>query len=70
LKELATINSKRPYFMVLHVREFNDIGRVKKILDRLGPDFKVVPLDVLLKLAGNTPTYKNHFMQKSKLNSK
>jgi hypothetical protein len=70
LKELATINSKRPYFLVLHVREFNDIGRVKKILGRLGPGFKVVPLDVFLKLAGNAPTFKDNFMNKSENNTK
>jgi hypothetical protein len=67
LKELAAINAERPYFMVLHVREFNDIGWVKKILDRLGSDFKVVPLDVFLKMAGNAPTFKNYFMKSQNL---
>ena len=66
LEELASINSKRPYFLLMHVREWSDIKHVKEILDQLGPDFKVVPLDVFMKLAGNAPTYKDHFMQKTK----
>jgi len=65
LKELATINSKRPYFLLMHVREWSNIKHVKKILDQLGPNFKLVPLDVFMKLAGNAPTYKDHFMKKN-----
>lgn len=63
LKELATINSKRPYFLLIHVREWSNIKHVKKILDQLGPNFKLVPLDVFMKLAGNKPTFKDHFMK-------
>lgn len=62
LKELAAINSKRPYFLLMHVRESSDVLRVKGILDKLGPDFKLVPLDVFLKLAGNDPTFKKKFL--------
>ncbi len=62
LKELASINSKRPYFLLMHVRESSDILRVKGILDKLGSDFKLVPLDVFLKMAGNQPTFKNKFL--------
>jgi hypothetical protein len=61
LQELAKINAKKPYFMVIHVREWSDITRVKSILDKLGPDFELVPTDVFLKLAGNNPTYKEYF---------
>ncbi len=42
LKELANLNKKRPYFLLIHVREWSDIDHVKKILDKLGPDFEVV----------------------------
>jgi hypothetical protein len=64
LKELATINSKRPYFLLVHVREYSDVKRVKGILDKLGPEFEVVPLDVFLTMAGNDPTFEERFLQK------
>jgi hypothetical protein len=56
LRELATMNEVRPYYLVMHVRENSDIQRVKGILDRLGPEFEIVPLDVLLRMAAHTPT--------------
>ena len=61
LEELARINPKRPYFLLAHIRESSDIKRVKSILDRLSPDFKVVPLDVFLKMAGNAATFQERF---------
>ncbi len=64
LRELAAMNSTRPYFLVLHVRQWSDIRRVKGILDKLGPDFEVVPLDVFLKMAGTTPTFKERFLDR------
>lgn len=64
LKGLIALNNKRPYFLVLHVREFNSIQRVKEILAGLGSDVEVVPLDVFLKLAGNQPTFKTKFLEK------
>ena len=64
LEELAVINSQRPYFLLLHVRESSDIKRVKGILDRLGPEFEVVPLDVFLTMAGKEPTFKERFLEK------
>ena len=57
LQELATLNPRRPYFLLVHVREYSDVQRVKSILDRLGPEFEVVPLDVLLNMAGAQPTF-------------
>ncbi|MGE5315359.1 MAG: GxGYxYP domain-containing protein [Acidobacteriota bacterium] len=63
LKELATINAKRPYFLLMHVREWTDLVRVKGILDKLGPDFEVVPLDIFLKMAGSQPTFKERFKE-------
>ena len=62
LKELATMNSTRPYFLLMHVRQWTDIKRVKNILDKLGPEFEVVPLDVFLAMAGAKPTFKEKLL--------
>ncbi|NOZ62475.1 MAG: hypothetical protein GXO74_12430, partial [Calditrichaeota bacterium] len=64
LQELARINNKRPYFLLMHVRQWSDITRVKSILDKLGPDFEVVPLDIFLKMAGENPTFENRVLEK------
>ena len=64
LQELADINGKRPYFLLMHVRQWSDITRVKSILDQLGPEFEIVPLDIFLKMAGNKPTFKENFLEK------
>ena len=65
LKELAEINSDRPYFLLVHVRESSEITRVKSICDqfsqKLGNKLEIVPLDIFLKLAGENPTYKERF---------
>lgn len=66
LEELATLNSDRPYFLLVHVREYSDVARVKSICDRLGPEFVVVPLDVFLKLAGEKPTFKESYLETNK----
>lgn len=60
LRELAAINDIRPYFLLMHVRQWSDITRVKSILDQLGPAFEVVPLDVFLKMAANKPTFSEY----------
>ncbi len=62
LKELATLNDLRPYYLLMHVRESSDIQRVKGILDGLGPEFEVVPLDVLLRMAAHTPTSTTRYL--------
>jgi len=59
LEELATLNSKRPYFLLVHVREYSDVKRVKGILDKLGPEFAVVPLDVFFAMAATQPTFEH-----------
>ena len=64
--ELASINKKRPYFLLFHVRESSDIKRVKSILDKLGPEFELVPLDVFLKMAGSEPTFEERFLEKAR----
>ncbi|HLP15456.1 MAG TPA: GxGYxYP domain-containing protein [Bacteroidota bacterium] len=63
LKELMNINAARPYFLLMHVREWTDLVRVKSILDKLGPDAEVVPLDIFLKMAGARPTFKERFRE-------
>lgn len=60
LRELAAINHQRPYFLLMHVRQWSDITRVKAILDDLGPGFEVVPLDVFLKMAATDPTFETY----------
>ena len=60
LQELSVINDKRPYFLLMHVRNWSDITRVKAVLDELGSDFEVVPLDVFLKMAAAEPTFETY----------
>ncbi|MCK5740013.1 hypothetical protein KAH55_12550, partial [bacterium] len=60
LQELSEINDTRPYFLLMHVRQWSDITRVRDILDRLGPEFEIVPLDIFLKMAGNKPTFEEY----------
>jgi hypothetical protein len=64
LEELARVNPRRPYFLLFHVRESSDVKRVKSILDRLGPEFEVVPLDIFLTLAGKQPTFEERYRAK------
>ena len=52
LRELARINPQRPYFLPVHVREDNNVQRMKTIMDRLGPDFEVVPPREFMIMAG------------------
>ena len=63
LEELAEINSERPYFLLIHVRESSAVARVKSICDKLGKNFEVVPLDIFLKMAGENPTFKEYYYQ-------
>lgn len=60
LQELSVINDKRPYFLLMHVRNWSDITRVKAVLDELGSEFEVVPLDVFLKMAAAEPTFETY----------
>lgn len=63
LEELARLNPKRPYFLLMHVRETSSVERVVGILDRLGPEFEVVALDRFMKMAGHTPTFQTRFLK-------
>ncbi|PZP50084.1 MAG: hypothetical protein DI598_06380 [Pseudopedobacter saltans] len=66
LNELIRINFQKPYFMTVHVREWNDIDRVKRILANLNGNVEVVPLDVFLKMAGEYPSFKDHYLLEKK----
>lgn len=61
LEELAVLNKKRPYFLLMHVRQTSTVKRVKSILSRLSPEFELVPLDIFLKMAGEQPTFQERF---------
>ncbi|MEZ5413988.1 MAG: GxGYxYP family putative glycoside hydrolase [Opitutaceae bacterium] len=63
LEELIQLNPKRPYFLLMHVRESNTIEKVKNILGRLSEEAEVVPLDVFLKLAASNKTYQTRFQE-------
>ena len=58
LDELMRLNPKRPYYLLIHVRETNSIKRVMSILAQLAERPEVVPLDTFLKLAASNPTFK------------
>jgi len=64
LQELARINSDRPYFLLMHVRQWSNITRVQSILNRLGPDFEIVPLDLFFEMARQKQTYTDRFLEK------
>jgi hypothetical protein len=45
----------------MHVRQWSDIQRVKRILNQLGPEFEVVPLDIFMQMAGTYPTFETRY---------
>lgn len=65
LEELIQLNPKRPYFLLMHVRESNTIEKVATILNSLSEPVEVVPLDKFLKLAASNQTYPTHYQQPS-----
>jgi hypothetical protein len=64
LRELAAVNAGRPYFLLTHVREYSNVARVKSIMDKLGPEFELVPLDLFIRMAGEEPTFAERFLKK------
>ncbi len=64
LHELEALNARRPYFLLMHVREYSNVMRVKSIIDKLGPEFELVPLDVFIRMAGEVPTFQERFLKK------
>ena len=57
------LNPQRPYYLLIHVRESSKLSRVGNILKQLGPDFEMVPLDVLVNMAGEEPTFKTRYFE-------
>lgn len=62
IRELARLNPERPYFLPVHVRENNQVQRVKEIFDRLGSEFEMVPPREFMILAGKAPTMTTRFV--------
>jgi hypothetical protein len=58
LQEIVALNPQRPYFLTLHIRESSDIERVMAILNQVGDDVEIVPLDTYLKMAASKPTFR------------
>ncbi len=63
IEELAAVNSKRPYFLLIHVRNFSDIRRVIRIINDLPDGFEAIPLDKFLKMAGENWTFGEWFAE-------
>ena len=63
LEELIWLNPKRPYYLLIHVRESSTIDRVADILGSLEEETEIVPIDVLLSIAGQAPTFRTRFKQ-------
>jgi GxGYxY sequence motif in domain of unknown function N-terminal/GxGYxYP putative glycoside hydrolase C-terminal domain len=61
LNELIALNTKRPYFLLVHVRESNDVNSLVEIVKQLDGPTEVVPLDVFLKLAASNQTYTTRY---------
>ncbi len=61
LNELIAINAKRPYFLLVHVRESNDVNSLVEITKHLDGPVEVVPVDVFLKLAASNKTYTTRY---------
>ncbi len=65
LDELIQLNPRRPYFLLMHVRETNTVDKVASILGQLSEPVEVVPLDRFLKLAAGEKTYQTRFQTPS-----
>jgi hypothetical protein len=63
LNELIALNSKLPYFLLVHVRESNDVNSLVTVVENLEGPVEIVPLDVFLKLAASNKTYKTRYRQ-------
>jgi len=61
MNELIALNATRPYFLLVHVRESNDVNSLVEIVKQLSGPTKVVPLDVFLKLAASNQTYTTRY---------
>ncbi|MBN1542160.1 hypothetical protein JW992_08415, partial [candidate division KSB1 bacterium] len=63
-RELARLNPDRPYFIPVHVREYNDVGRMKEVMDRLGPEYKVVNPTEFVLMAGKAANLTRRFLDR------
>lgn len=61
LNELIALNAKRPYFLLVHVRESNDVNSLVEVTQNLEGPVEIVPLDVFLKLAASKKTYTTRY---------
>ncbi|MDB6167509.1 MAG: hypothetical protein JWM88_373 [Verrucomicrobia bacterium] len=61
LEELIALNPKRPYFLLVHVRESNDVNSLIAVVKQLPGSTEVVPLDEFLKLAASKKTYTTRY---------
>ncbi|MCF7687381.1 MAG: hypothetical protein K9M98_03870 [Cephaloticoccus sp.] len=57
LNELMSLNAKRPYFLLVHVRETNDVNSLVEVIKNLAGPVEVVPVDTFMKLAASKPTF-------------
>jgi hypothetical protein len=64
LRELGRINPRRPCFIPIHVREDNNVKRMKEIVDQLGPEFEVVPPREFMVMAGKKPTMTKRYLDR------
>ena len=64
IQELARINPRRPYFLPVHVRQTNNVKRMKEIVERLGPEFQVVPPREFVIMAGKQPTMTTRYLDR------
>ena len=63
LNELIALNAKRPYFLLVHVRESNDVNSLIDVIGQLEGPVEVVPLDRFLKYAASNKTYTTRYQQ-------
>ena len=61
LNELIALNAKRPYFLLVHVRESNDVNSLIEVTKQLEGPVEIVPVDVFLKLAASNQTYTTRY---------
>jgi hypothetical protein len=58
---MIALNTQRPYFLLVHVRESNDVNSLIGVVKQLTGPTEVVPIDVFLKLAASKKTYTTRY---------
>ncbi len=61
MNELIALNPKRPYFLLVHVRESNDVNSLVGVIKQLNGPVEVVPLDLFMKYAADKKTYTTRY---------